>query len=132
MTEKGMQFVPGQVDEWMDCGNKNATVETNNRVLTHLHEAGENIKAQNTEITNSIIIEPVYLGEGVRITNSVVGPHVSVHTNTQITNSVVKNSIIYDHTVLEGQYLGNSMVGNHVELKTQPNDRSIGDYSKDI
>ncbi len=132
MTEKGMQFVPGQVDEWMDCGNKNATVETNNRVLTHLSEAGENIKAKNAEITNSIIIEPVYLGEGVRITNSIVGPHVSVHANTQITDSVVKNSIIYDHTTLEGQYLGNSMVGNHVELKTQPNDRSIGDYSKDI
>lgn len=132
MTEKGLQFVPGQVDEWMDCGNKNATVETNNRVLTHLHEAGENIKANNSQITNSTIIEPVYIGDGVKINNSVVGPHVSVHANTQITDSIVKNSIIYNHTTLEGQYLSNSMVGNHVELSTQPNDKSIGDYSKDI
>jgi len=29
MKVKGMKFVPGQVDEWMDCGNKNVTVETN-------------------------------------------------------------------------------------------------------
>jgi glucose-1-phosphate thymidylyltransferase len=37
MTEsndaKGMKFVPGKVDEWMDCGNKNVTVETNSRML---------------------------------------------------------------------------------------------------
>ena len=31
MTTKGMQFVPGKVDEWLDCGNKNATVYTNQR-----------------------------------------------------------------------------------------------------
>ena len=33
MMAKGMKFVPGQVDEWMDCGNKNVTVETNTRML---------------------------------------------------------------------------------------------------
>lgn len=33
MKVKGMKFVPGKVDEWMDCGNKNVTVETNARLL---------------------------------------------------------------------------------------------------
>ena len=33
MMAKGMKFVPGQVDEWMDCGNKDVTVETNTRML---------------------------------------------------------------------------------------------------
>lgn len=33
MMAKGMKFVPGKVDEWMDCGNKNVTVETNTRML---------------------------------------------------------------------------------------------------
>jgi glucose-1-phosphate thymidylyltransferase len=29
-----MKFVPGKVEEWMDCGNKkNVTVETNSRML---------------------------------------------------------------------------------------------------
>src|SRR5690606_22252703 len=31
MKQKGLRFVPGKVDEWMDCGNKNVTVDTNNR-----------------------------------------------------------------------------------------------------
>ena len=33
MTKKGKQFIPGKVVEWLDCGNKNATVDTNQRYL---------------------------------------------------------------------------------------------------
>ncbi|MEQ8521272.1 MAG: nucleotidyltransferase family protein, partial [Vicingaceae bacterium] len=33
MNAKGRKFYPGKVDEWLDCGNKNATVFTNQRVL---------------------------------------------------------------------------------------------------
>src|SRR5690606_40529019 len=41
MKENGAIFVPGQVDEWMDCGNKDVTVETNGRMLKFLHGDGE-------------------------------------------------------------------------------------------
>ena len=40
MKQKGMKFVPGKVDEWMDCGNKNVTVETNTKMLGFLHQDG--------------------------------------------------------------------------------------------
>src|SRR5690606_35772927 len=33
MKQKGIKFSPGKVEEWLDCGNKNATVYTNQRVL---------------------------------------------------------------------------------------------------
>ena len=33
MKKKGTKFVPGKVIEWLDCGNKDATVYTNRRVL---------------------------------------------------------------------------------------------------
>jgi len=35
MMKKGFRFVPGTVDDWMDCGNKQALVETNSRYLRH-------------------------------------------------------------------------------------------------
>ena len=38
MMEKGKVFVTGKVDEWMDCGNKNVTVETNSRMLGFLEK----------------------------------------------------------------------------------------------
>ena len=33
MKQKGIAFTPGKVTEWLDCGNKDATVYTNQRVL---------------------------------------------------------------------------------------------------
>src|SRR5690606_20381981 len=33
LTEKGTKFKPGEVSEWLDCGNKEVTVHTNQRVL---------------------------------------------------------------------------------------------------
>ena len=41
MMAKGKIFKTGQVDEWMDCGNKAVTVETNTRMLGFLKADGE-------------------------------------------------------------------------------------------
>ena len=49
MMEKGMKFVPGKVDEWMDCGNKNVTVETNQRMLGFLEKEGEQMIADSVK-----------------------------------------------------------------------------------
>jgi glucose-1-phosphate thymidylyltransferase len=128
MTEKGMEFVPGEVEEWLDCGNKNATVHTNSRILAFNSDKDQ--KDSSAKIVNSIINEPCYLGENVVIENSVVGPHVSIHENTTVKDSVIKNSIVYTNTVIEGLNADNSMIGNHVTFKSEPKDLSIGDYSK--
>lgn len=128
MTEKGMEFVPGEVEEWLDCGNKNATVHTNSRILAFNSDKDQ--KDPSAKIKNSIINEPCYLGKNVVIENSVVGPHVSIHENTTVKDSVIKNSIVYTNTVIEGLNADNSMIGNHVTFKSEPKDLSIGDYSK--
>ena len=33
MKNKGLKLVPGKVEEWLDCGNKDATAYTNGRML---------------------------------------------------------------------------------------------------
>jgi glucose-1-phosphate thymidylyltransferase len=40
MMANGKVFKTGSVDEWMDCGNKEVTVETNSRMLGFLHQDG--------------------------------------------------------------------------------------------
>lgn len=129
MTEKGVKFVPGKVDEWLDCGNKNATVYTNSRILAFDHEKGENLVHASAKVTDSVIIEPCYIGEGVEISNSVIGPGVSISDNTKISGSVIDNSIVYSNTVIRNKTIGNSMVGHFVKLEDQVEDLNIGDYS---
>ena len=38
MRTKGAKFIPGPVNEWLDCGNKDATLQTNKRMLSRPRE----------------------------------------------------------------------------------------------
>lgn len=129
MTSKGVKFVPGKVDEWLDCGNKNATVYTNSRVLAFEFEKGNELVHASAKINDSLIIPPCYIGEGVEISNSVVGPGVSLSANTKVESSVISNSIIYTNTSVKNKSISNSMIGHFVKLEDAAEDLNIGDYS---
>ncbi|RIV72820.1 sugar phosphate nucleotidyltransferase [Flagellimonas aequoris] len=129
MMEKGMKFVPGKVDEWMDCGNKNVTVETNQRMLGFLEREGENMISDSVTLENANIIEPCYIGKNVVLKNTTVGPYVSVGDNTVLENSTVKNSIIQNESKIYNANLDNAMIGNYVVFNGNFESISIGDYS---
>jgi glucose-1-phosphate thymidylyltransferase len=129
MKNKGTKFVPGRVTEWLDCGNKDATVFTNQRYLEYLQERGENLVAESAKVTNSVLIPPVYVGEGVVITDSVVGPHVSLGNQSNVRGSVVSNSIVQQSATVLQANVTNSMIGNFATVTSTPNDLSLGDYN---
>ena len=127
MKQKGTRFVPGTVLEWLDCGNKDATVYTNRRIL-ELHRS-EKLISPTLKKENSVVIEPCFIGENVTLRNSVVGPHASVGAHTTIENSVVSNSIIQNNSLLKNVVVDNSMIGSHVAYTPPPEELSVGDYS---
>jgi glucose-1-phosphate thymidylyltransferase len=129
MMAKGMKFVPGKVDEWMDCGNKDVTVDTNNRMLGFLHEDGEDLVAVDVRLDNSQIIQPCFIDEDVYIIDSIVGPNVSIGKGSHIQNSKIKNSLIQTHAHIQNAKLNNAMIGNHVNYNGDFTSVSLGDYS---
>lgn len=129
MMEKGMKFVPGKVDEWMDCGNKNVTVETNQRMLGFLEKEGENMIASSVKQENANIIEPCFIGGNVVLKNTTVGPYVSIGANTIVEDSTIKNSLIQNDSKIYNANLDNAMIGNHVVFNGNFESISIGDYS---
>ena len=129
MMEKGMKFVPGKVDEWMDCGNKNVTVETNQRMLNFLEKDGEGLIANSVKKENANIVEPCFIGENVVLKNTTVGPYVSIGSDTVLENSTIKNSLIQSKSKISNANLDNAMIGNHVVFDGNFEAISIGDYS---
>ncbi len=129
MKRKGTKFVPEQISEWLDCGNKDSTVLTNQRYLEYLKERKENLVSSSAKLVNAVIIEPCYIADNVEIHNSVVGPHVSVGANVKIINTVVSNSIVQEGAHLENANITNSMVGNHAKYYGTQADLSVGDYN---
>ena len=127
MTQSGLKFEPGRVTEWMDCGNKVATVETNQRILT-LTADQVSIPA-SANISESVILPPCFIGEHVRIERSVIGPHVSIGEGTTIADSRIQNTLIQNDSTIENKVLSGSMVGNHAKLLGRSQDISVGDYN---
>jgi len=130
MMADGRIFKTGTVDEWMDCGNKSVTLETNAKMLGFLTADGEEqMIADSVKNLNSNIIEPCYIGENVILKNANIGPNVSIGSNTVIEDSSVKNSLIQNHTSIKNATLDNAMIGNHVKYDGSFTAISIGDYS---
>ena len=129
MKQKGLKFVPGKVDEWMDCGNKNVTVETNSRMLNFLHKDGQHLVSSTVVTENSTIIPPCFIGENVVLKNATVGPNVSLGNNTKVESSVIKNSLVQTNAVITNAHLDNAMIGNHATFNGKFTSISIGDYS---
>jgi glucose-1-phosphate thymidylyltransferase len=129
MKQKGSKFAPGKVDEWLDCGNKNATVHTNSRILEHIKN-DEKLVHDSVIIENSIIIQPCYIGENTKIVNSVVGPHTSIGANTSIQDSRISNTIIQTKSIISNQVIENSMIGSNTSISSSAKDLSIGDYNQ--
>ena len=127
MKQKGSQFTIAPVIEWLDCGNKDATVYTNQRILEFNKE--DLAEGRLAIIKDSVIIEPCYISDKAIIKNSIIGPHVSVGDGTIIEKTIVSNSIIQNETKIYGKNFENSMIGNFVQLKGQVSDLSLGDYS---
>ena len=128
MKNKGVVFRPGEVKEWLDCGNKNVTVATNKKVLELNNEFLENNTSSSQ--TNSIVIPPCYIGDNVELTSSVIGPFVSIGDNTKITNCVINNSLIQENSTIKSAVLSNSMIGNNTSYIGKEIDLSIGDFTE--
>lgn len=129
MKAKGTKFTPGQVTEWLDCGNKDATVYTNQRVL-EFDKGKSNLKGTNIINNNSIIIEPCFIGNDVVLENCIIGPHVSIGANSKCINSIIKNSIIQNDLKINSANISNSMLGNGAEVSGKALNLSISDYTQ--
>ena len=127
MKRKGVQFKPGQVKEWLDCGNKESTLYTNKRMLEL--KKNEKLISSSAKIINSVIVEPCTIGDHAIIENSVVGPHVSIGNNTHIKNTLIKNSIVQTETTIENSNIENSMIGNNCNVINHASVINIGDFN---
>jgi len=128
MNQKGAQFGVAIAEEWLDCGNKDACLHTNKRVL-ELNKEVEELISPSAVIENTTLIQPCYIGEGVHLKNSVIGPYVSIEAGTTIEDSIVQNSIIQSHSYIRYQILTESMIGHSVQLDGNPKVLNVGDFS---
>jgi glucose-1-phosphate thymidylyltransferase len=125
MMKQGALFTPGTVNDWMDCGNKAAVVETNQKILGYEPQYAQAI----TLGENSQIIPPCFIADDVVLKNAVVGPYVSLEKGVKIINSKIENAIVNAQTVIAESNIENAMIGSHCHIRHYSGDLNLGDYS---
>ncbi len=128
MKNNGVKFQPGEIKEWMDCGNKDATVHTNQRILEY-HKT-EKLVSDTASIENSIIIPPCYIGKNAIVKDSIIGPHVSIGAESKVEKAIVSNSIIQQNASLKSITITNSMIGNYAYVKDVTVEINVGDFTQ--
>lgn len=128
MKKKGAIFVPGQVQEWLDCGNKSNMVQTNQRYLEIIKN--QKLVSEKATVKNSVLLQPVFIADGVIIENSVIGPYVSIGQDTKISDSRISNSIVQKNCSIKNAVMQNSLIGNYVGFEGTAADVDAGDYTR--
>ena len=129
LMNQGKVFRPGTVSDWMDCGNKAITVETNNKMLGYLQGKPE-LRGENITLENSEIIEPCYIGSNVVLKNAKIGPNVSLGDNCVVEDATIEGSLIQTNSTITNINLKDSMIGNHAHVDGRWTSVSLGDYSR--
>lgn len=130
LKQKGARFGAGEVELWMDCGNKDAVLDTDRKVLAYDHEHGKNLISADVTSENSVIIPPCYIGKGVTLRNSVVGPFVSLYDGATVENSVVSRSSVREKSVIRNAVLAEAMIGASAGVERTPDGPSLGDFGR--
>lgn len=127
LKTQGLKFRTGEVEEWLDCGNKEAILHSNERMLEiHRHNG---LMSNSAIIENSVIVPPCFIGDHAVIRNAVVGPYVSVGHNSTVENTVITNSIIQNKSQIKNAVLDYSMVGNSSRYIGSKDELNLGDFS---
>jgi glucose-1-phosphate thymidylyltransferase len=131
MLNNGVKFYTDQVEEWLDCGNKDATIYTNQRIL-EIKKDSEQLVHTSAVVENSVILQPCFIGANVKVRNSVVGPHVSLEAGVTVDDSNIKNSIVQSNSIVKNAHIADSMLGKNVTYIDKPKELSIGDFSTQL
>ncbi len=126
MIQQGVKFQPFKVQNWFDCGKKESLIASNAILLKKF---GGNAH-QSSDFPNTIIIQPVSIGEGCAIQNSVIGPNVAIGEHSIVNHSIVKDSIIGAYSQLNEIVLTNSLIGSDAAVKGVSRNLNIGDNTE--
>ncbi|MDX1440013.1 MAG: sugar phosphate nucleotidyltransferase [Rubricoccaceae bacterium] len=124
MLKEDLEFKTAAVSEWLDCGTIPALMETSGIVLA---KDGEHEK--QGDLSDTIIHEPVYIGEGAVVRSSEIGPDVAIESGAHVENSTLQRCIVFGDATVRDSTLEGSLVGHHADVQGFTGTLNIGDHS---
>lgn len=122
MIDKGEVIKTFPVEGWYDCGKPETLLSTNKFLLDKY--------GSNKKMKNSLIVDPVFIGENCTIENAIIGPYTTIADNSTIIESIIRNSIISENATVKRAMLDNTLIGNNAVVKGNFKRLNAGDSSE--
>ena len=126
MVATGSRFTVCPIENWFDCGKKDILLETNAMLLKRRSTEGQVVE----QFVNTIVIQPVSIGQNCKISNSIIGPNVSIGDHSTLDYAIVRNSIIGNYSSIEEAVLHRSIIGSDASIKGLSQSLNIGDNTE--
>ena len=103
MLEYGERMKVEFIDS-LHCGTPDQLLTANRSIL-------EKRAAQIYRFPNSVIIPPVFIGEGAVIEGAIIGPYASIGGGARVVNAIIKDAIIHPNAEVQDVLIHRSIIG---------------------
>lgn len=133
MLNKGEKMKAVLIDGWYDCGKPESLLATNRYLLQK--------QSNHYNLSDSIVIPPVFIADTAEIKNSVIGPFVSIAGGSQINRAIIQDTIINENAKVENVFgsltnakglwlLSESLIGENAIVSGRYSRLNVGDSSQ--
>ncbi len=122
MLEAGSPFKSQSLDMWLDCGTKEALLQTNTHILPNCRNE-PSIKSVN-------ILPPCYIAPNVVLENCTIGPNVTILEGSEIKHSKISNSILSKNSKVAYSDLFETVFSSDCEVENAKGSLDLGCHSK--
>jgi glucose-1-phosphate thymidylyltransferase len=122
MVNDGTKIKTRTIKHWLDCGTREAMLETNRYLLAK--------EGYYKPRSGTVVIPPVFIHDRARIHSSIIGPNASIGADADIHGSIIWDSIVNRQVVVQHTLLEGSILGENSVVRDSPRRLNLGGFSE--